>query len=101
MARLLLASAGLIPAAQAWYLPGVAPHDFTRGERVELKVNKLTSTRTQVNPPGETDNGRIKAWTPPIARSAVLLLKPTLWILGASATYLRLASPYLAEGPSK
>jgi len=33
----------------AFYLPGVAPHDFQRGERVELKVNKLTSTRTQVS----------------------------------------------------
>jgi len=39
---------GLVGTAHGWYLPGVAPHDFTRGERVELKVNKLTSTRTQV-----------------------------------------------------
>ena len=47
MARSLVIAAAL-PSASAWYLPGVAPHDFTRGERVELKVNKLTSTRTQV-----------------------------------------------------
>ena len=39
---------GLVGPAHGWYLPGVAPHDFQRGERVELKVNKLTSTRTQV-----------------------------------------------------
>jgi hypothetical protein len=39
---------GLVGTSHGWYLPGVAPHDFTRGERVELKVNKLTSTRTQV-----------------------------------------------------
>ena len=32
----------------AFYLPGVAPKDFTAGERVELKVNKLTSTRTHL-----------------------------------------------------
>jgi transmembrane 9 superfamily protein 2/4 len=37
-----------LPLAKGFYLPGVAPHDFQRGEKVELKVNKLTSTRTQV-----------------------------------------------------
>ena len=35
-------------ARAAFYLPGVAPKDFTAGERVELKVNKLTSTRTHL-----------------------------------------------------
>jgi len=30
------------------YLPGVAPHDYTLGEEVVLKVNKLTSVRTQL-----------------------------------------------------
>ena len=35
-------------AGDAFYLPGVAPHSFQRGEKVELKVNKLTSSRTQV-----------------------------------------------------
>ena len=35
-------------SSKGFYLPGVAPHDFQRGEKVELKVNKLTSTRTQV-----------------------------------------------------
>jgi hypothetical protein len=35
-------------AADAFYLPGVAPREYTAGEKVELKVNKLTSTKTQV-----------------------------------------------------
>ena len=35
-------------ARAAFYLPGVAPKDFTAGERVEMKVNKLTSTRTHL-----------------------------------------------------
>jgi len=43
-----LAALLLLAPTQAWYLPGVAPHDFHNGERVYLKVNKLTSTKTQV-----------------------------------------------------
>jgi transmembrane 9 superfamily protein 2/4 len=35
-------------SASAFYLPGVAPHDFEEGEKVELKVNKLSSSKTQV-----------------------------------------------------
>lgn len=42
-AALLLA----IEACSAFYLPGVAPREYGTGERVELKVNKLTSTKTQ------------------------------------------------------
>lgn len=34
--------------AFAFYLPGVAPHDFKSGEEVELKVNKLSSIHTQL-----------------------------------------------------
>ena len=34
--------------ASAFYLPGVAPREYQDGERVEVKVNKLTSTVTQV-----------------------------------------------------
>jgi hypothetical protein len=30
-----------IASSQAFYLPGVAPYDFKRGETVDLKVNKL------------------------------------------------------------
>lgn len=32
----------------AFYLPGVAPQDFEEGETVTVKVNKLTSTKTQL-----------------------------------------------------
>jgi len=38
----------LLGAARAFYLPGVAPREYGTGERVELKVNKLTSTKTQL-----------------------------------------------------
>jgi len=43
-----LALVALIPGGSAWYLPGVAPHDFEMGQRVDIKVNKLTSTKTQI-----------------------------------------------------
>jgi len=35
-------------AARAFYLPGVAPVEYEQGEKVELKVNKLTSVKTQL-----------------------------------------------------
>ena len=35
-------------AAAGFYLPGVAPKEYGEGERVEIKVNKLTSAKTQV-----------------------------------------------------
>ena len=34
--------------AEAFYLPGVAPVEYSDGARVELKVNKLTSVKTQL-----------------------------------------------------
>ena len=37
----------LASAADAFYLPGVSPHEYREGEQVDLKVNKLTSTKTQ------------------------------------------------------
>jgi transmembrane 9 superfamily protein 2/4 len=40
--------AGLPALSAAFYLPGVAPRDYLPGEKVELKVNKLTSTKTQL-----------------------------------------------------
>ncbi|KAJ3333759.1 hypothetical protein HDU76_004255 [Blyttiomyces sp. JEL0837] len=43
IARALLAVAALVPLAKAFYLPGVAPTDYDRGERVKLFVNALTS----------------------------------------------------------
>lgn len=35
-------------AANAFYLPGVAPRDYLAGQAVELKVNKLDSIQTQL-----------------------------------------------------
>ena len=32
----------------AFYLPGVSPREYAEGELVEMKVNKLTSTKTQL-----------------------------------------------------
>ncbi|KAI5398311.1 Transmembrane 9 super member 8, variant 2 [Lathyrus oleraceus] len=31
-----------------FYLPGVAPQDFQKGDELQVKVNKLTSTKTQL-----------------------------------------------------
>jgi hypothetical protein len=41
MQSFLVLIAGFASLAKAFYLPGVAPHSFTGGEQVELKVNKL------------------------------------------------------------
>jgi len=41
-------AAAAAPAARAFYLPGVAPIEYPEGGRVELKVNKLTSVKTQL-----------------------------------------------------
>ena len=37
-----------VPLATAFYLPGVAPIEYEEGAAVELKVNKLTSSKTQL-----------------------------------------------------
>ncbi|XP_051150458.1 transmembrane 9 superfamily member 7-like [Andrographis paniculata] len=37
-----------VSPANGFYLPGVAPRDFRKGETLEVKVNKLTSTKTQL-----------------------------------------------------
>lgn len=42
---LLALLAALAPAAQAFYLPGVAPRDFAKGDPITLKVNKLMSVK--------------------------------------------------------
>ena len=44
----LVKAVALAAAAQAFLLPGIAPHDYQPGERVWLKVNSLTSSKTQV-----------------------------------------------------
>ncbi|EEF46872.1 transmembrane 9 superfamily member 8 [Ricinus communis] len=38
----------LIHSAHCFYLPGVAPEDFVKGDELKVKVNKLTSTKTQL-----------------------------------------------------
>ncbi|XP_052879973.1 transmembrane 9 superfamily member 8-like isoform X2 [Gossypium arboreum] len=38
----------LIHAAHCFYLPGVAPEDFQKGDPLKVKVNKLTSIKTQL-----------------------------------------------------
>ncbi|CAJ1972416.1 unnamed protein product [Sphenostylis stenocarpa] len=37
-----------IHGALCFYLPGVAPQDFQKGDPLQVKVNKLTSTKTQL-----------------------------------------------------
>ncbi|KAG6625627.1 hypothetical protein CIPAW_16G110900 [Carya illinoinensis] len=37
-----------VHAAHCFYLPGVAPQDFQNGNELKVKVNKLTSTKTQL-----------------------------------------------------
>ncbi|KAF8062046.1 TMN7 [Scenedesmus sp. PABB004] len=46
LALLLLAAAA--SRAAAFYLPGVAPQDFKKDDGIFLKVNKLSSTKTQL-----------------------------------------------------
>jgi len=43
-----LRAAVLVSVCRAFYLPGVAPRTFRYGDKVELKVNKLTSVHTQI-----------------------------------------------------
>ena len=38
----------LLAAARGFYLPGVAVREYQQDERVDIKVNKLTSTKTQL-----------------------------------------------------
>jgi transmembrane 9 superfamily protein 2/4 len=47
----LIAAALLLSAAspaRAFYLPGVAPRDFQKDDELQVKVNKLSSTKTQL-----------------------------------------------------
>ncbi|CAK9250325.1 unnamed protein product [Sphagnum jensenii] len=45
---LLLSAIWLLPSVSAFYLPGVAPQDFAKGADLPVKVNKITSTKTQL-----------------------------------------------------
>ncbi|KAF2920887.1 transmembrane 9 superfamily member 8 [Oryza sativa Japonica Group] len=47
LALLLLLIAAAPPTA-AFYLPGVAPNDFQKKDPLQVKVNKLSSTKTQL-----------------------------------------------------
>ncbi|KAK4404301.1 Transmembrane 9 superfamily member 9 [Sesamum angolense] len=38
----------LVTVAHSFYLPGVAPKDFVKGDLLKVKVNKLTSVKTQL-----------------------------------------------------
>ncbi|KAK7283131.1 hypothetical protein RIF29_12439 [Crotalaria pallida] len=38
----------LLHVAHSFYLPGVAPQDFQKGDLLQVKVNKLTSIKTQL-----------------------------------------------------
>nr|GMD30504.1 transmembrane 9 superfamily member 7-like [Ipomoea batatas] len=38
----------LVSSAHSFYLPGVAPRDFPAGDLLSVKVNKLSSTKTQL-----------------------------------------------------
>eukprot|EP00439_Symbiodinium_sp_Y106_P049381 s1435_g6.t1 len=42
------AALAFLGPSHAFYLPGVAPIEYAEGARVELKVNKLTSVKTQL-----------------------------------------------------
>ena len=46
MKRIMLLASPLF--ASAFYLPGVSPREYAQNEQVEMKVNKLTSTKTQL-----------------------------------------------------
>jgi len=59
MAR-VTAVACLAALSQAWVLPGTAPQQFSTGQAVELKVNKLTSPKTHLG----YDNYKLKFCTP-------------------------------------
>lgn len=45
---LLVILVTILGSSTGFYLPGVAPRDFERRENVTIKVNKLTSTKTQL-----------------------------------------------------
>mmetsp|Transcript_26896 Transcript_26896/g.43019 ORF Transcript_26896/g.43019 Transcript_26896/m.43019 type:complete len:623 (+) Transcript_26896:44-1912(+) len=43
-----LAIGWLLPLANGFYLPGVAPREYQTGEQVDMKVNALTSVKTHL-----------------------------------------------------
>lgn len=47
-APLLLVAVALVAHASAFYVPGVAPVEFQRGQKIDVKAVKMTSTHTQL-----------------------------------------------------
>lgn len=45
----ILAASCLLTPSSAWYMPGVAPRAFTKGETLEVWANKVYSSRTQLS----------------------------------------------------
>lgn len=45
---LALAGALIAPFSQAFYIPGVQPREFKKGDMVDMKVNAMTSIHTQI-----------------------------------------------------
>lgn len=43
-----LALSSLLVSANAFYIPGVQPEEFKEGDKVEMKVNSMTSYHTQI-----------------------------------------------------
>lgn len=43
-----IVSGFLLQGIHGFYIPGVNPHSFSEGDKVKLKVNKMTSTKTQM-----------------------------------------------------
>jgi len=39
---------GILPSTNAFYVPGITAHDYKEGEAVAMKVNSLTSIKTQL-----------------------------------------------------
>lgn len=46
--RMLMALCFIIHFATAFYVPGVAPVEFKRGQKIDVKAVKMTSTHTQL-----------------------------------------------------
>ena len=46
--RALVLACCCLGSVRSFYLPGVAPHEYMPDERVDIKVNKLSSTKTQL-----------------------------------------------------
>ena len=59
----------LLTTCRAFYLPGVAPRTFRYGDKVELKVNKLTSVHTQIPRAPAPENARRRKNARPLARA--------------------------------